>query len=88
VKISIINLRKARESYDLARSIRYRELVDWNAYDDDAFEKHKKVIEQINLEESALLMEWPEEKSLVTCGPVVNSKGEFAKWVEDGWQEI
>jgi hypothetical protein len=88
MKQSVKRLRETKGAYQKARDYRYRELADWDPYDADAREKHKKIVDQINLEESALDMEWPEQKPQITCGPVVNSRGEFARWTDGDWEPI
>ena len=53
MKPSIEILRKAFNAYSRARQARYDELTDWDPYDSDALEKHKKVSDRMNMEESA-----------------------------------
>ena len=53
MKPSIVRLRETYNEYRSARQARYDELALWDAYDEDALEKHKVVSSRINLEESS-----------------------------------
>ncbi len=50
---NIVRLRNAYSEYMSAKQARYDELALWDAYDADAFEKHKVIAGRIKLEESS-----------------------------------